>query len=281
MARKTTHPGYVKGAFFIIILLIASIISVGLSGINLSLTNRADETSMHPLIDSRRIFLTSTQVTGNLGGLAGADSICQQKANAANLGGSWKAWLSSGTVSASSRLIHFTGPYTRVDGSLIANNWTDLTDGVIQGTINIDEFGTPYNASLFFANVRTNTNTDGSITSTNPALNCQNWTSNSLNYDGYGGYFVRDNFNWTSGGSERCSVTNTSRLYCVEQTPPSPTPTIALTSCFDCGLYPDEAGACFIACPASAGAGGTTQCVAVQTTCGNNTQCWEHTCQEL
>ena len=78
---------------------------------------------------------------GNLGGLAGADSKCQARADAAGLGGSWNAWLSDDAESASSRITRSSGPYTRVDGVLVANNWDDLTDGSLQNPLSIDEFG--------------------------------------------------------------------------------------------------------------------------------------------
>lgn len=42
----------------------------------------------------KRIFLTHETFNGNLGGLAGADSICQNRAESLNLGGNWKAYLS-------------------------------------------------------------------------------------------------------------------------------------------------------------------------------------------
>ena len=50
-------------------------------------------------IGAKRVFVSSTSSSANLGGIAGADSTCQTLANTAGLGGStWKAWLSvSGT----------------------------------------------------------------------------------------------------------------------------------------------------------------------------------------
>jgi hypothetical protein len=50
------------------------------------------------------IFVTQTQYSPVLGGLSGADSKCQQSAEDAGLGGFWKSWISSDTVSAASRL---------------------------------------------------------------------------------------------------------------------------------------------------------------------------------
>src|SRR3989344_6490978 len=49
---------------------------------------------------SKRAFVTSATYHGNLGGLAGGDAECQSLANAASLGGIWKAWLSDSSTNA-------------------------------------------------------------------------------------------------------------------------------------------------------------------------------------
>lgn len=51
----------------------------------------------------RRIFLTSTTTNGDLGGLAGADAICQARATAGGLTRTYKAILSTSTVNAIDR----------------------------------------------------------------------------------------------------------------------------------------------------------------------------------
>ena len=76
-----------------------------------------------------RVFVTSTEYGGIIGGLTGADTICQQLAEASNLSGTYKAWLSDSTDSPSTRFVRSTGPYQLVDGTRIAANWTSLTDG--------------------------------------------------------------------------------------------------------------------------------------------------------
>jgi hypothetical protein len=87
--------------------------------------------------------VTSTTYDGNLGGVTGADSKCQTRANAVGLGGTYKAWLSSGTGgSPSTRLSKAGGPY-RLPVSLttIANNWAQLTSGTLQHAISGTESG--------------------------------------------------------------------------------------------------------------------------------------------
>ena len=95
---------------------------------------------------SSTVFVTSTRYNGNLGGLAGADAICQERAEAAGLApGIYLAWLSVDSGSAGTPLTRFVqspGPYTLVDGTtIVANNWADLTDGFLAASISLDENG--------------------------------------------------------------------------------------------------------------------------------------------
>src|SRR5262249_25298259 len=120
----------------------------------------------------KRVFVTSTTYDGNLGGLAGADAKCAARAAAAGLSGTYKAWLSSSTTSAASRLTHATVPYKRTDGVTVANNWTDLTDGALAVQISHDEFGHEVDAAGF---VWTGTANDGSNLGGPP---CCDWTCN-------------------------------------------------------------------------------------------------------
>ncbi len=43
--------------------------------------------------ESRKVFITRNRYTGNLGGLEGADQVCQQEANSLELEGEWLAFL--------------------------------------------------------------------------------------------------------------------------------------------------------------------------------------------
>ncbi|MCP3974444.1 MAG: hypothetical protein GY720_08120, partial [bacterium] len=89
-----------------------------------------------------RVFVTSTQQNGNLGGLAGGDAVCEARATANTLGGTWRAWLSTSTVDAKDRLTEPAGVFTRaVSGTKVADDIADLTDGNIDNAILDDEFG--------------------------------------------------------------------------------------------------------------------------------------------
>jgi hypothetical protein len=160
------------------------------------------------VIGASRVFATSTTHNGNLGGLAGADAICQARANAASLGGTWKAWLSDATTSAASRHTQSTAPYQLVGGGVVANNWTDLTNGGIGGPIQRDENGTV----LAAGEVWTGTTTSGG---SDPAT-CNNWTSSAAAQFGEYGRNNTSGAGWTAAtGTRACN--GAKRLYCFEQ----------------------------------------------------------------
>jgi hypothetical protein len=96
-----------------------------------------------PWAPVKRVFVTSTEYSGNLGGFAGADAKCQERATAAGLGGTFQAWLSAAGTgnSAGERLTPAPGPYVRTDGIQVARDFSDLVDGSIAAPILRNEFG--------------------------------------------------------------------------------------------------------------------------------------------
>ncbi|UCF47349.1 MAG: hypothetical protein JSU89_09230, partial [Myxococcales bacterium] len=88
-----------------------------------------------------RIFVTDTTQDAALGGIVGADGLCAAQAAAASLQGDFRAWLSTSSSPVGDRFAQSGGPYVLVDGTRIADNWGDLTDGSIQAPINLDANG--------------------------------------------------------------------------------------------------------------------------------------------
>jgi hypothetical protein len=78
-------------------------------------------------IGARRVFATSTLQGANLGGLGGADALCQARAAAAALGGSFKAFMVDDNTKLE-RLEHPNAPFMRLDGVKVADDWADLAD---------------------------------------------------------------------------------------------------------------------------------------------------------
>lgn len=164
-------------------------------------------------VTARRIFVTSSVHTGNLGGLAGADAICGQLASTAGLSGTFRAWLSDQYTSAQQRLDHFSGPYYRKDGETVipvANNWADLTDGQYYA-LATDENGVVRG----YANVWTNTAGNGIKLN----QHCQSWTSALSTESGRVGNSSAGNSDWTDSTTQACNTQG--RLYCVETVPSS------------------------------------------------------------
>ncbi|MBI2021483.1 DUF1554 domain-containing protein [Candidatus Daviesbacteria bacterium] len=181
-------------------------------------------TSNAAMSDTIRVFVTSNNYTGNLGGVAGADAKCQESAQAANLKGVWRAWISdSSTTSPSSRFDKDDGPYVLIDGTKIADSWLDLTDGSLFNPINITELNTlktlPTIPGSEGKYVWTNTSTSGGVYSTDTQQNCNNWSSAGEFIGGAGGHY-NDRTNWTTGTGATCVVPEA--LYCFEHAVPLP-----------------------------------------------------------
>jgi len=162
----------------------------------------------------KRVFVTSTTYTGNLGGDGGADSKCQTRADAAGLGGTWKAWLSTCGVSAASRLNHYDGEYRLVDGiTRVADNWADLTDGTLDNAINKTEAN-----QIVTGHAWTNTQPSGNKQATNPTYVCNNWAIADAVFYGKTGQVGASDSYWSIDWYDSGFGCNAQlRLYCFEQ----------------------------------------------------------------
>jgi len=165
------------------------------------------------------IFVTNDTYTGDLGGLDGADAKCQALATEAGLDGTYKAWLSNETVNAEDRLTHGTSHYVLVDGTLVANNWADLTDGTLLHAINLDQKGNP-RASF----VWTGTDYTGVLSyyQGNPS-DCVDWTLGTYP-GGQGGYGSSGSTSayWTDYSTMLGALGCDEKLpiYCISQSSP-------------------------------------------------------------
>ena len=159
------------------------------------------------------VFVTSTTYTGNLGGYSGADTLCQNSADAASLSGTFKAWVAQNNINGDpeSTFTQSTVPYILVDETEIASNWPDLIDGTLSAPINVNELGNP----VASGNVWTNVSGDGTATDIGYGSdNCGNWTNASSYSSGRRGNLASTT-QWTSTGITDCDIPM--RLYCFEQ----------------------------------------------------------------
>jgi len=166
------------------------------------------------------VFVTSTVYSGNLGGLAGADAKCQERALAGGLPGTYMAWLSDNTGTPASRMTKAVVAYVLPSGTKVANNWTDLTDGTLLSGISMTELLGPAPTTSFCAGpgnppVWTNTNANGM--QANALSSCANWTGG--NGGSIWGNATLTNgawTNWCSGGA--CiNPAFLAPIYCVQQ----------------------------------------------------------------
>ena len=144
-----------------------------------------------PSGQSMTFFVTSaTSVTGNLGGLAGADATCQQLAAAVGQGGGrvWRAYLSVERDAANgNRPTHARdriglGPWVNASGVTVASNLTELHARSGDAAVFVDENGRRINGQWTGSpapnehDILTGSNADGTLAA---GLTCADWTSGS------------------------------------------------------------------------------------------------------
>jgi hypothetical protein len=148
----------------------------------------AGDSGTSPSSTGPRFFVSSTtSVTGNLGGLAGADARCQSLASAVGIGNrTWHAYLSAerdangNRVDARSRIGE--GPWANVKGAIVANSLAELHSRRGDFQVFVDERGQPINGQWTGSpapvqhDILTGSNADGTLM---PGFTCADWTSES------------------------------------------------------------------------------------------------------
>jgi len=181
---------------------------------------------------------SSRSTTGNLGGLSGADAMCQRLATAAGAGGhEWRAYLSAdhdpanggGPVDARSRI--GIGPWRNANGVLVARNVGELHARTGDASLFIDENGRringqwPGSPSPVEHDILTGSTADGTLI---PGKTCNDWTSQSTSISatvghadglGPGGSTAGALSSWNSAhDNESCANTaprgGAGRIYC-------------------------------------------------------------------
>ncbi|QQR90641.1 MAG: hypothetical protein IPJ88_02545 [Myxococcales bacterium] len=168
----------------------------------------------------RKVFISSVAYTGNMGGLSGADGLCQTLAGNAGLSGTYKAWLSAPNNSVASRFNTSEMTYQLVDGTKIAIGWSELISGKLRSAIDTDENN---NTSLSVSSASCDgkvsawTGTDATGQSFSSSLSCNGWTSTGSE-SAVLGEATATSSAWTVS----CTLTNSpcsrqARIYCIEQ----------------------------------------------------------------
>lgn len=169
-------------------------------------------------ISPKYVFVTSQTYQGNLGGVDGASAKCQTLAESATpaLPGVYKAWLATSPEDAPAAV--FTRPvngYILTDGTVIASDWDDLTDGTLDAPIGLDESGTPVSyPDTVWSNVRTD-GVNAYDRADNAKKLCYGYTSNAGSTSSNLGFTTQTNGLWTNWPADWCNVNR--RLYCFQQ----------------------------------------------------------------
>ena len=135
------------------------------------------DTPTAPSGPTASFFVTSTtSVTGNLGGLTGADARCQGLAQAAGYGNrTWRAYLSverdpvNGNQQTHAKDRIGTGPWYNVNRVLVANNGTELHNRTGDAALFLDERGQRINGQWSGSpapvehDILTGSNADGTL----------------------------------------------------------------------------------------------------------------------
>ena len=179
------------------------------------------DTQTHPMT----FFITSTtEGSGNLGGLAGADATCQRLAAAAGAGNrTWHAYLSQSqqgnepAVNARNRI--GPGPWYNAKGALIASNVADLHGDQLRDRNNIqkandlDEKGAVVKGFGDMPNqhdMLTGSQPDGRAFTDGMDHTCSNWTNDKDPGTAMLGHYDRTggpNASWNSAhASAGCSA---------------------------------------------------------------------------
>jgi hypothetical protein len=158
-----------------------------------------DSSPTNPTGRTTSFFVTSaTSITGNLGGLAGADATCQRLAAAAgHAGGTWRAYLSverdpaNGNQATHARDRIGTGPWYNANRVLIADNLTELHARTGDAELFVNEHGLRINGQWSGSptpnehDILTGSNADGRVAA---GLTCADWTSDSASVAGQVGH---------------------------------------------------------------------------------------------
>ncbi len=185
-----------------------------------------------------RVFVTSVKGSGDLStwtdangktGIEAGDAICQARAQAAGLHGTFVAWLSDEQDDAYCRVHNLSGkkadncgqptlpvnagPWVRTDGFPFAPTARQLfEEGVVYSGLTTDEFSQTEQRWYF-----TGTRTSGILmTYGNSSHSCENWTNSSDDNSAAGSVSSFEG-GWSSDTSRLCS--GNSQLVCFETGP--------------------------------------------------------------
>lgn len=184
----------------------------------------------------KRVFVSDEYTSYQIGGLSGADDKCQLEADSENLGGTWKAWLASQSLTNSPTIANSIDlPYKLISGETVVQHPRDLISPIssdlnrpprLLHAINKDEKGRIINGGAAWTNLRADGTTgfrylSANVWSTKTDYDCNYWRGSSGR--GALGMIDRVTEDWTEGAHSsrgpagfNAACTEGHRLYCFE-----------------------------------------------------------------
>ena len=197
---------------------------VGILVLLVSRSAQALPRNLPPNVSVRIVFVTSTTTDGNIGGLAGADSLVGAAAgNPGSLvaGQTVKAILSVVGTLAQSRFVDNGEPIYNARGQIVAARLSQMFAGgttILKNPILYDEAGTANAGTVW-----TGTDANGALAPTH----CTSYSTNTTLQDGRIGSSDLSDSKWTELGTLNC--VNPARLYGLTDVitvPGTPAPTL-------------------------------------------------------
>ena len=171
----------------------------------------APSSSSPDQVCAHRIFVSSTTSDGNLGGLNGADEMCNKAAEQAGLGGDWKAVLSTPETPVKDRLV-FDGPIYNLGGDEFASGpgqlWDDRDPS---NAVTYTEHGGEVDGRVWTGTLARGAGDEED--------HCTRWTSNSSRKQANYGNSDRDDNGWIDVGGSHADCSEELHLYCVDGQP--------------------------------------------------------------
>ncbi|MEZ4450555.1 MAG: DUF4215 domain-containing protein, partial [Nannocystaceae bacterium] len=158
----------------------------------------------------RFVFVTDVFYATGLTKVNGADIECRQQAfeHGYTNYDSFKAWLSDSTGTPLSRFVHSQGRYILPSGTVVAEDWVDLVDGLLLHAIDEDGDGGPLVVPVW-----TNTSIQGSAAGADED-DCEDWTSDDFTLQTIYGVSSEQDSAWTAFDTLDCG--SAGALYCFE-----------------------------------------------------------------
>ncbi len=173
----------------------------------------------------RYVFLSSVTFPGDFGGGAGADALCQSLAKAADLPGTYKAWIATDEAAPSGDFVKSQVGYELTNGIPVAYDFVHLTTGQLLNPINVDEHTHLYDGGCApnfepcgWTAVWTQAHENGTFDEAGASESCIGFTSSDAGATGHVGSYVATDSTWTSAtGATPPLCSNALPIYCFEQ----------------------------------------------------------------